>query len=155
MTDADLLALCGFEEANLEPDDGVAAVIRVILNRLKLRYQSDGTVFGTVTHGNGVAFSWVGFAMLDGHYTRVANGPSQIVSRISMLLEQAQGYTKAWARALDIAGRVQAGTYEGPDYAHLTDDTVMYLNPAIASAAWASPAAFVTQIGHHSFYRAA
>ena len=37
MTDEEILTLCAFEEANLEPDQGVAAVARVVLNRTKLK----------------------------------------------------------------------------------------------------------------------
>lgn len=154
MDDAQALALCAFMEANLEPDEGLAAIARVILNRMRLRYQSDGTVQGTIFHGDGVAFSWAAFAMKGGRYVRVAEGPQAIAARAETLLRQAQAWPKAWARACDITERVGAGTYAGPLYDRLTDDAVLYLNPAISHADWALPEMFIERIGHHAFYRA-
>jgi spore germination cell wall hydrolase CwlJ-like protein len=154
LADADLLALCAFEEANLEPDDGLAAVVRVIKNRMARRFQSDGTLAGTVFHGDGAAFSWAAFAMEEGRYVRVASGPAQIAARAQLLLSQARGFPAAWARASRIAAAVAAGTYAGPAYAALTDDAVLYLNPALARAAWATPDKFVCAIGRHHFFRA-
>lgn len=154
MTDADLIALCCFEEANLEPDDGVAAVARVIKNRMALHYQSDGTVEGTVLAGNGVAFSWAAFSMFNHHYQRVANGRTAIEARAEHLRQIATGYPKAWHRAQVISQSVMAGSYSGHDYAKLTDQTVLYLNQKIAHAAWAVPDKLVTKIGNHSFFRA-
>lgn len=154
MTDADLIALCAFEEANLEPDDGVAAVVRVILNRIAKRYQSDGTVPGTIFHGNGTAFSWAAFEMHAGHYGRVANGPDQIAARAAHLLTNAELYKSAWARAQRIAAEVQAGSYSGPLYDHLTDEVVLYLNPRLSHAPWATPDKQVCVIAHHAFFHA-
>lgn len=154
MTDADLIALCAFEEASIEPDDGLAAVVRVIKNRMVRLYQSDGSVPNTIFHGNGAAFSWAGFAMIGGRYRRVADGPVEIEARAERLLVAAKGFAKAWARAESIAAAVMAGTYTGPAYDGLTDDAVMYLNPAIAGAAWAKPEKLVCKIGRHEFFRA-
>lgn len=154
MTDADLITLCAFQEANLEPDDGLAAVVRIVLNRIRAHYQSDGTVPGTVFHGDGTAFSWVAFEMVDGRYRRVASGLDQIMARAEQLLLQAQSFHQAWARAERIAAAVQAGTYAGADFARITGDTVLYLNAAISSAAWATPDKLVCRIGRHSFFRA-
>jgi RES domain-containing protein len=75
-------------------------------------------------------------------------------ARAEALLTEAQSYTAAWARAVLIAGQVQAGTYAGPEYSNLTDDTVLYVNLAISQPAWATPDKLVTKIGHHSFFRA-
>jgi spore germination cell wall hydrolase CwlJ-like protein len=154
MDDASLLALCAFQEANLEPDDGLAAVARVVLNRIARRYQSNGTMFDTITHGDGCAFSWVGFDMVNGHYIRVADGPDEIEARVARLLEGARAYAHAWERAQTITGAVRAGTYHGPDYDKLTDDVVLYINPSISHAAWAVPANEVCAIGRHTFYHA-
>lgn len=154
MNDADLIALCAFQEANLEPEDGLAAVVRVLINRMRLRFQSDGTIAGTVFHGDGTAFSWAAFEMADGCYRRVASGPAEIEVRAAELLAKAQGFHDAWARAQRIAGQVGAGLYAGADFTRVTGDTVLYLNPAIADAAWASSDKFVCRIGRHSFFRA-
>lgn len=152
MDDATLLALCAFEEANLEPDDGVAAVARVVLNRTARRYQSPGTIAGTIFWPD--AFSWTQWEMEAGRYTRVAWTDAETQARALGLLVVAQHYAGAWARALRITAAVQAGTYAGADYAHLTDDTVLYLNPALARAPWATPAKLVCAIGRQDFYRA-
>lgn len=154
MTDADLIALCAFSEANLEPDDGLAAIVRVILNRMRRGFQSDGTVPGTIFHGNGTAFSWAAFEMDHGHYGRVANGPAEIAARATHLLAQAQVYKSAWARAQRIASAVQAGAYHGADYDRLTATAVMYANLALVKPPWADPAKLICRIGHHSFYSA-
>jgi spore germination cell wall hydrolase CwlJ-like protein len=153
MNDAYLIALCAFEEANLEPDDGVAAVVQVIRNRMRLRYQSDGTPAGTVFAGNGVAFSWAAFAMFNHQYRRVASGRVEIEARAAHLVQVAEHYPARWARAQRIAAKVMVDGYHGPDFDKLTPDAVLYLNPDIAHAAWATPDKVVCRIGHHVFYR--
>lgn len=154
MDDASALALCCFEEANLEPDDGLAAVARVILNRTRLKYQSDGTIQGTIFHGS--AFSWTEYEMVGGVYTKVAVTPAEVAVRAANLLAKAKAYVSAWKRAWNLSGGVQTNTYVGIDYAKLTDATVLYLNPAILAhlPAWADPAKEVCRIGHHVFYHA-
>ena len=152
MIDADAIALCAFEEANLEPDDGLAAVVRVILNRTALRYQSDGTIQGTIFHP--LAFSWAQFEMENGRYTKVAFNSQDIAARAAMLLQKARAYNKAWARCQDISERVVAGTYSGPLYDLLTPQTVLYDNLSLARPAWAIPANHICTIGHHDFYKA-
>lgn len=154
MTDAELMTLCAFQEANLEPDDGLAAVVRVIMNRIRLRFQSDGTVAGTVFHANGTAFSWAAFEMADGRYRRVADGLAEIRLRAQALLAAAQAHHSAWRRCQRITAQVQAGLYAGVDFRAITGDTLLYLNPALSSAPWATPDKFVGQIGRHAFYRA-
>lgn len=154
MTDSDLIALCAFEEAIGEPDDGLAAVVRVIKNRIDRRYQSDGTVEGTVFAGNGVAFSWAAFAMFNRHYQRVASGRTAIEARAAHLEDVAAGYPAAWTRAKAISRRVMAGLYTGALYQLIDDSVVLYLNPDIAHAPWAIPSKEVCRIGRHTFFRA-
>ncbi|MGC1300944.1 MAG: cell wall hydrolase [Caulobacteraceae bacterium] len=152
MTDAEMLALCVFQEARGEPDDGVAAVARVVLNRTGLRYASDGTIAGTVLRPS--QFSWVNYEMVDGHYARVATTSGEVDARVVALLAQGMGQPQAWARCVRIAAAVQAGTYQGSSYAKLTADTVLYYAPAACRApVWATPLAFVTQIGGQRFFR--
>ena len=150
--DPTLLALCGFQEANLEPDDGLAGVVRVVLNRARLKYQSDGTVHGAVYWPD--AFSWTQWEMDDGRYVKVAHTGAQVVARSAALLAAAQGWHAAWARAGRIAAAVRAGTYRGPDYDRLGDAAVLYLNPALSRAAWATPDKRVCAIGRHEFFHA-
>lgn len=152
MDDTDALALCAFEEAVGEIDDGVAAIVRVVLNRTARRYQSDGTLQGTIFAPN--QFSWTSWEMIGGHYTKVAHSPAEVAARAASLLAHAQALRTSWARVSRIVAQVRAGTYHGPLYAALTDDAVMYLNRAIAAAVWATPDKQVCVIGHHTFYRA-
>lgn len=153
MTDAEALALNGFQEANIDPDDGLAAVVRVTLNRTRLRYESDGSIQSTVFWPN--AFSWTQWEMEKGHYTKVAWTEAETQARAAKLLAEAKDAAGAWARACRIAEAVHAGTYRGPDYDKLTDATVLYLNPAISRAFWATSRNFVCRIGRQDFYRAA
>lgn len=150
MDDLTALALNGFQEANLEPDDGVAAVCQVVLNRAKLRYQSDGTIQGAIFWPN--AFSWTSWDMVNGHYTKVAFTSEEVEARAADLLARAEMYATAWARALRIAGEVQAGTYNSTAFDKITPETVLYANLAISQPAWALPANEIAQIGHHTFY---
>lgn len=150
--DLTVLALCAFEEANLEPDDGLAGVVRVVLNRARLKYQSDGTIQGAVYWPN--AFSWTEWAMVDGRYVKLAHTPHEVAARSEALLRQAQAFGVRWARAERIAQSVQRGHYAGADYDRLTDQAVLYLNPAISRADWARPEREVCRIGRHSFFHA-
>lgn len=150
MDDLTTLALNAFQEANLESDDGLAAVCQVVLNRAKLHYQSDGTISGTVFHPN--AFSWTAWSMVNGHYTKVAFTPEEVQARAADLLARAEMYTAPWKRALAIAGDVMGGTYSTPAFDLITPATVMYVNPAISSPAWAVPSKEVCKIGRHTFY---
>ena len=154
MDDLTALALNGFSEANLEPDDGLAAVCRVVLNRARLHYQSHGDIQSTIFWPN--AFSWTEFSMVGGKYEKVAFTPEEVQARAADLLERAKMYATAWARAVRIAGEVQAGAYHGPLYDKLTDDVVLYLNPLIVPhlPAWANPDKEVCRIGHHAFFAA-
>lgn len=151
MLDSEALTLCVFQEANLEPDDGVAAVARVVLNRAALHYQSNGTIQSAIFHP--AAFSWTQFEMLDGHYEKVAFTSADIADRAANLLRSCRAYTKAWMRCSDISGHVVDGTYMGPDYSKITSDTVLYVNLAISHPVWALPEKLVANIGRHSFYR--
>jgi spore germination cell wall hydrolase CwlJ-like protein len=147
------LALAIFEEAALEPDDGKAAVARVIFNRMRRRYFSDGTIKGTVAWPT--QFSFCEFAMLKERYQRVARGPAAIEARCEKLLTEAQAHPKTWAKCREIAGQMLDGDYHGPDYDRLTDDALLYVNlDVVKRPVWAKPDKLVAQIGHHSFFRA-
>ena len=152
MTDDDALTLCAFQEAAAEIDDGVAAIARVVLNRIRLKYASDGTVQGTVFKP--AQFSWTQFAMVDGKYEKVAHDPEHVEARAQFLLLTAKRQVKPWARVTAIVRAVQAGTYRGIFYDRLTDDAVLYVNPEIvARQSWEIPANHICTIGHHVFYR--
>ena len=58
-----------YQEASGESFRGKAAVARVIRNRMRMRYQSDGTVPGTVLR----AYQFSGWNTKDGNRIRVAS----------------------------------------------------------------------------------
>lgn len=147
----DLLALNIVMEAGLEPEDGKAAIARVVKNRMALKFESDGTISGTVLKRD--QFSWAWFEFVHGRYTRVCHTDGEAQARAEMLL--AKQPLPALVHCRDIGQRVFAETYHGPDYDRLTDAVVNYLNPAILSEhlpAWASADKLVCVIGRHQFF---
>ena len=160
MNDDDLAVLCIFNEAGNQPFEGQVAVGIVIRNRIALHFPSDGTMANTIEHGNGVGFSWVGFAIVDGRYTRVADGPDEIAARVQQLLTEAQATAawsiceKAWADSGAWFDGQPLSFTPGPEFDKLDKQTVMYLNPAISSAAWATPDKEVAKIFDHTFFHA-
>ena len=148
-SDADLLALCVSTEASNQPADGMAAVFRTIQNRMRMRYQSDGTAEGTVLHRN--AYSAFGFNFPHGGYEPAPDAYSP--DRVARMLAAAKA-SRVWSKICAVIQSVEAGHYVGDAaYDRLTDDTVLYDNPTISHPAWATPEAFVTTIGQHSFFR--
>jgi spore germination cell wall hydrolase CwlJ-like protein len=152
MTDDDLLALCVWDEAQGEPQDGRAAVARVVLNRMAARYRSDGTVAGTVLAYDQFSGFW--FEMKDGVYRRVCHTLEEAQARAALLLRRAEANVAVFSECRAAAQGVRAGTYEGAAYDALSDAAVLYLNPRIAKAAWATPDKHLCDIGRHSFFRA-
>lgn len=153
LRDSDVLTLCAFEEANLEPDEGIAAIAKVVLNRVALKYACDGTIQGAVFRHD--QFSWTGWAMQGGKYIEIAKTPAQVMARAKTLLLADEAYSKAWTRASTICAQVQAGGFRGALFDLLTPETVLYLNPSIVAKqpAWATPDKAICVIGHHHFYR--
>ena len=139
-------------EAGNQPDEGKAAVCRVILNREKLKYESDGTTQGTILKFD--QFSWLWFAFVHGKYTRISDTPEQAMSIAEYKLKTAPYGALAHCEA--ICAQVEAGTFKGPLYDELTPDTLLYANLDIIPKApiWADPGKFVVKIAAHSFYRA-
>lgn len=157
MDDAELLTLCVFKEAAGEPQDGKAAVARVVLNRTNRKppYASDGTIAGTILRH--AQFSWTSFDYVAGHYQEVAFTPAEVEARVERLLNEALTYKSTWAACDDTAKDVLAGTYTGGDeYEKLGDEAVLYLNPSIVKPLpkWADPAKLLAVIGGHHFFGA-
>lgn len=154
MTDADLVALCLYSEAAGEPLAGKRAVAQVILNRMALKYQSDGTFEGTVLHP--FAFSGFMFEMVDGVYTRVV--PSlpadtlrqRMLDRAENMLGEAEK-SSAWPDCVMVANETLSGNL--PIEPHLAK-AVLYLNPRILQTlpAWATEANELCAVGRHTFY---
>jgi hypothetical protein len=148
----DLLALCVWSEARGEIDDGKAAVARVVLNRTKLKYQSDGTLEGTILHP--AAFSWTQYDYVDGHYVKVAFTPEEQADRVRACFAEAQK-SPAWQVCRFISGRVLSGAYDTPLYRTLTDAVVLYYAPSACKAPdWAKADNLVTTVGRQWFFRA-
>jgi hypothetical protein len=164
LTDEDLAALNVYQEADGEPDDGKAAVMRIVQNRIKKRYFSDGTILGTVLSKDQFSWAWFGFETVhSGTATHVISTKEYV--RLSWTLTEAQQHAETLlelaapsdlTHCSQIARAVVAGTYTGPLYANLTDDAVLYLNPRILTKlpTWAIPIRKICSIGHHDFYRA-
>lgn len=150
-TDTDWLALVMWDEARGEPRDGQAAIARVVLNRAALRYQSDGTVQGTILKP--MQFSGFWCDMEAGRYQRVALTTAQAMLRAAAKLATAQAQPTSWNLLRGIAGQVLDGSFVGDGgYEQLTDRTVLYANLDISHPVWADPANLVCRIGAHSFF---
>lgn len=150
MIDSELKILCVIQEAGNQPAEGQGGVIRVIDNRMRLHYNSNGTVLGTIEGHD--QFSWVTHAFASGHYETVARDGAQTAARVATLLAQAKAHTASWNIAAAIVAQVDAGAYHGPLYDHLTDLTVLYDNLALAQPDWARTARRIIQIGAHTFF---
>lgn len=121
-----LAALCIFAEARGEPFEGMVAVGSVLRNRMARRYQSDGTVPGTVFRP--WAFSW-------------ANTNDRQRVRVFGCMDDDPHYQKAleaW-RASETERPVGSAVLYHADY----------ITPGWASAATVR---FVKQIGRHRFF---
>ncbi len=70
---------CVLQEAGNQVPDGMAAVARVMLNRTRRKYASDGTIAGTILGHD--QFSWIDFAMKGEVYRRVAASPPMALRR--------------------------------------------------------------------------
>jgi spore germination cell wall hydrolase CwlJ-like protein len=117
------LALVGFSEARDQPDEGLAAVMQVVVNR-----------------ANDVAARWprtlCDVALQPGQFLGVDRWPTpRHPERIDRM---------AWLRALDMAGRVIA--HDGPVPPPCRTATSFDQSPRIA------PPDFACRIGAHTFY---
>lgn len=151
-SDAELLALCVWDEARGEIPDGRAAVARVVLNRMKARFESDGTVAGTVLAWHQFSGFW--FDMVGGKYRPVAFSRAEAAARARALLLEAKRGPLPWSLCQDVAARVQAGTWSSELYDQLGDEALNYANLDYCDPIWATPDKFIVKIGHHSFFRA-
>jgi len=147
------MALCAYDEARNQLDDGKAAVCQVIKNRANLSYQSDGTIMGTVLHP--MAFSGFWCDMVNGHYVRVAHTIADAQGRAAAKFAAAIAQPQLWSNLMEIATDVMGGHYEpqGPEFALLCPDALLYCNMAVSAPTWATRDRFITRIGAHSFYR--
>lgn len=164
MNDADLLGLNVYEEAGGEPDEGKAAVARIVKNRMRAKFFSDGTIQGTVLAKDQFSWAYFGFvtkttgnlapAKHTQEYVRLAHNLTEAQALAESLLKRT--VPTIFRHCSEIGQAVMSNTYYGPLYAKLGNDTVSYLNPRILTKlpTWAIPSRLVVSIGHHDFYRA-
>ena len=164
LTDDQLAATCIADEAANQPHEGKVAVGCVILDRMKLLYESDGTVLGTVEKH--FQFSGFWFSMVAGHYTQTEFDAAGAAAEAQKLFdefstqpiwpdcERAWEDAKTWAAGQDGQPSGALSFTPGPEFLKLDRRTVMYVNPRISSPAWATPDKLVAVIFQHSFYHA-
>jgi len=166
LTDAELWATAVADEGANQPPEGQAAVAAVILNRMRLHYQSDGSMAGTVLHK--WAFSGFWDDWVSGRYVEVAFDADAAMARAVALQAQFQAEDGVWERAVQAtldasawaAGRPMSfepgpawrgdagvGTGFGPT-------TVLYYAPSGVPAApvWAVRAKLACTLWAHVFY---
>lgn len=150
LPDEAYLALCVWDEARGEIAQGKRAVADVVLNRARKQYSSDGTIRGTVLSPN--QFSGFYFDFVNGRYQRVCHDEEGADLRAHRMLHQAEQTGNAWTASVEQA----RAALEHHLPAWISNDTVLYYNPAVVHAppAWATPDKYVTTIGHHAFYKA-
>jgi spore germination cell wall hydrolase CwlJ-like protein len=150
MDDKTLLALCVWSEAAGEPLDGKRAVAHVVLNRMRAKYSSDGTVTGTVLAPNQFSGFWFDFQ--GDSYVRVCKTPEDALARAARLLLVASK-AAVWPVCQQVAADALSGDLPpNPDL----DGAVLYLNPRIIKhlPIWASADKQLCSVGRHDFYRA-
>jgi N-acetylmuramoyl-L-alanine amidase len=127
LTDDALAAVTIFQEAEGELYVGKLAVAEVIRNRMAQRYQSDGTVAGTVARP--LQFSgWN------------ASAPNRVRSLVADDTDpEVADCIKAWAEAKT-----------GSDVAR---GATLYFNPRLAQPSWANRVQIVAAIGNHQFFK--
>lgn len=148
LNDEEVLALCVYEEARGEIDDGKAAVARIIKNRMKQKFFSDGTIQGTVLRKD--QFSWAWFDMVNGKYTRVCSTLDEAKVRSESLYNKAD--KNLLYKCSKIAQQVSSNSYTGTAYNTLTDKANSYVNLKVSDPNWATEDRFICKIGNHSFY---
>ena len=150
MDDRLLLALCISSEASGEPLAGKQAVARVILNRARALYQSDGSIKGTVLHP--CAFSGFWYQFQGDSYVRVCKTLADAEAKAERMLIAAEAQP-SWPACVSVASATLAGTLPpAPDL----EQALLYLNPAIVrhQPAWAVSEKECCTVGRHVFFRA-
>lgn len=160
LSDDDLFATCIADEAGNQPYEGMVAVGCVVLNRMALKYESDGTMRGTVEKK--FQFSGFWFAMEAGHYTEIEFDQAGAETEAQHLCDGFKAHGAVWSNAQHAAQDARTwratgsavGFKAGPQFGKLTDRTVLYLNPSIVHPlpAWATADKLDAVIFQHSFY---
>jgi len=159
VTDEELAATCIADEASNQPYEGKVAVGIVILNRMAKKFESDGTVPGTVEKYMQFSGFWDDFVA--GRYQVVVHGEVQEQMRAEHLHQEFSKQpiwndcVRAWLDAQAWAAGKPLSFTPGPQFHKLTKDTVLYYNPRIAKQpAWATLEKLDAVIFQHDFYHA-
>lgn len=161
MTDDELAATCLADEARGEPYEGLVAVGVVIRNRMARKYQSNGDVQSTVLGKGPPAAPYSGFwyDMVGGKYVRVCETMADAEARAAAKFTTYSAQSiwgdcqRAWLDSEAwLAGDV-VSFEPGPEFQKLNESAVLYLNPAISSASWATPDKLICTIFSHQFFR--
>jgi hypothetical protein len=151
-----LLAVCIADEAANQPHEGKVAVGRVVMNRTRLKYESDGTVEGTVLRHMQFSGFWCDFE--DGRYAVVAHTPSEAMARARAKLARYSSAPKLWRDCLLAADQAMGAApfAGGPEYAKITPLTVSYYAPSAVPIppVWATPDKLDAVIAAHHFFHA-
>jgi N-acetylmuramoyl-L-alanine amidase len=121
-----LAAMVIRDEAGGEPYEGKVAVAEVVLRRTRSKFQSDGTVTGTLLW----PYAFSGLNTTAPHRTALF----KVDDEDNTLLECLQAWETAKA---------------GSDLSQGADS---YFNPALAQPKWAATATHTVDIGAHSFF---
>lgn len=133
ITDSALGYIAVWAESEGEPFEGKCAVAEVMQRRQRLKYQSDGTVAGTIAK----RFQFSFFNDDPGDNARLIRA-LQLDSDDPIVLD----CIRAW-NAVSL-----------PNYVEIVPGAVLYCNLAVVQPPWAIGANFVRSIGRHSFYTA-
>ena len=155
-----LAATCIADEAGNQPFEGKVAVGCVILNRQKAKYQSDGTIEGTVLFPDQFSGFW--FDRIDGQYARVCDTSEEAEARAIGLCSEFnpqlfwKDCVRAWTCAQKWADGKSLSFQPGPEFRKLTSRTLLYLNPKIVDQPpdWATTEREVAVIYDHTFFNA-
>lgn len=150
LSDDNLFATCIADEAANQPYEGKVAVARVIRNRMALKYESDGTVEGTVLKH--FQFSGFWFSMVKGKYKEDAFNLEEAEKKAIAYYKEFSTQP-IWSDCIDAVYDSLPGHFTGSaQFQKLTDKTVLYLNPKVSKATWATPDKLDAVIFQHSFY---
>ena len=130
VSDDALAVITIFQEAAGESLEGKIAVAEVIRNRMATRYQSDGTVAGTVLRP---------FAFSGWNSTRDPNIAALRIRSVQVDSAATNDCAIAWHQSLG---------------SHTVKGAVLYVNPAGVAVRpnWADPAKLLAVVGQHEFY---
>lgn len=159
LDDLTMLALCVWDEAAGELFEGKVAVATVVLKRSAAKFESDGTITGTVLHKDQFSGFWFSMQGHPPRYLRDAWTADEAAVKATRLFAVAQ-HQSIWHDCVSAAQEAltQHWSFKDANFDKLLAEprAFMYANLAILPRppAWASSQQFICKIGHHSFFKA-